>query len=185
MCASEPGEGCFLPILPAREVVLYPKAVTSLYVGRVASVKAIEMAMLADQKVVLLAQKDPNTDQVSTNSLYKIGVMAKILQVFKLPDGTLKVLLEGRHRVKCLAVEKTGHYFTGSFEMLVTTGIEEVSTVSLRLLYKCLDRYAELQPKKIPDKQLDAFKSTKDECQLIEGILVEQTFYPLAVESAL
>ena len=92
-----------LPLLPLRDIVIFPDMIVPLFVGREKSVLAIEEVMKNDnddKKILLLTQKDPLTDNPSRNDVYKVGVLANILQMLKLPDGTVKVLVEGLKRVK-------------------------------------------------------------------------------------
>ena len=83
-----------LPLLPLRDVVVYPHMVVPLFVGRDKSILALEHAMEADKQVVLVAQKDPSVDNPGAEDVYTVGTLATILQMLKLPDGTLKVLVE-------------------------------------------------------------------------------------------
>ncbi|WP_049721626.1 endopeptidase La [Gilvimarinus polysaccharolyticus] len=100
-----------LPLLPLRDVVVYPHMVIPLFVGRQKSIEALESAMRADKQIVLVAQKSPSDDDPAPSELYKIGTLATILQLLKLPDGTVKVLVEGGERVAIEnAEEESGHY---------------------------------------------------------------------------
>ena len=87
------------PLLPLRDVVVYPHMVVPLFVGREKSITALEDAMENDKQVVLLAQRNPADDNPGLKDLYAVGTLATILQMLKLPDGTLKVLVEGASRV--------------------------------------------------------------------------------------
>ena len=89
-----------LPILPLRDVVVYPHMVIPLFVGRDKSIKALDVAMAADKQILLLAQTSPETDDPAGSDLYRIGTLATVLQLLKLPDGTIKVLVEGVSRFK-------------------------------------------------------------------------------------
>src|SRR5256885_10885841 len=99
------------PLLPLRDVVVFPHMVIPLFVGRPKSIKALETAMEAGKNILLVAQKSAAKDEPSPEDLYDIGSIANILQMLKLPDGTVKVLVEGVQRAKVLPVvdEKT-HY---------------------------------------------------------------------------
>ena len=100
-----------LPLIPLRDIVVYPSMVAPLFVGRNKSVSALEMAMSGDKKVVLLAQKNAEVDDPEFKDLYKIGTVASILQLLKLPDGTVKALVEGLDRVKVnKIIEESGHH---------------------------------------------------------------------------
>ncbi|UTF60571.1 endopeptidase La [Gilvimarinus sp. DA14] len=100
-----------LPLLPLRDVVVYPHMVIPLFVGREKSIEALESAMRADKQIVLVAQKNASDDDPAPDALYKVGTLATILQLLKLPDGTVKVLVEGGQRVSIdSADEQDGHY---------------------------------------------------------------------------
>ena len=88
----------FVPILPLRDIVVFPHMIVPLFVGREKSIKALEAVMSEDKKVLLLAQKDGSTEDPAEDDLYKIGTIGNILQLLKLPDGTVKVLVEGISR---------------------------------------------------------------------------------------
>ena len=89
-----------LPVLPLRDVVVYPHMVIPLFVGRDKSIEAIDLAMGDNKKIVLIAQKNPDHDKPTGEDLYDVGTLATILQLLKLPDGTVKVLVEGEQRVR-------------------------------------------------------------------------------------
>ncbi len=88
-----------LPVLPLRDVVVYPHMVIPLFVGRDRSIKALDLAMAGDKQILLIAQKSPDTDDPAADDLYAVGTLAQVLQLLKLPDGTIKVLVEGSARV--------------------------------------------------------------------------------------
>ena len=88
-----------LPVLPLRDVVVYPLMVIPLFVGRDRSIKALDLAMAADKQILLIAQKSPDVDDPGEADLYPVGTLATVLQLLKLPDGTIKVLVEGVSRV--------------------------------------------------------------------------------------
>ena len=93
-----------LPMLPLRDVVVYPQLVIPLFVGREKSIQAIEKANNEDKKILLVAQKNANKDEPLVKDLFKIGTVATILQMLKLPDGTVKVLVEGIDRAEVLSL---------------------------------------------------------------------------------
>ena len=100
-----------LPVLPLRDVVVYPHMVIPLFVGREKSILALDQAMRSGKQILLVAQKQADVDDPSAADLYRLGTVATILQLLKLPDGTVKVLVEGAERAK---IEKlvTGQYFS-------------------------------------------------------------------------
>ena len=99
-------------MLPLRDVVVYPHLVIPLFVGRDKSISAIEKANNGDKKILLVAQKSANQDEPKAKDLYKIGTLATIIQTLKLPDGTVKVLVEGLERVNIKKLIQTGDYWT-------------------------------------------------------------------------
>ena len=95
-----------LPVLPLRDVVVFPHLVIPLFVGRDKSMRALEQAMEADKRILLLAQKSAETDDPAAADMYSIGTLAQVLQLLKLPDGTIKVLVEGTARVNVTEVSE-------------------------------------------------------------------------------
>ena len=104
-----------LPVLPLRDVVVYPHMVMPLFVGRQASVQALEASVRADSRVLLVAQRQPEIDEPGAKDLYEVGTVANILQMLKLPDGTVKVLVEGQQRATVRHLE-TGEFFQATVE---------------------------------------------------------------------
>jgi ATP-dependent Lon protease len=100
-----------MPVLPLRDVVVYPHMVIPLFVGREKSILALEQAMKVDKQVLLLAQKQADVDEPAAKDLYDVGTIATILQLLKLPDGTVKVLVEGVERATVTELQQTD-YFT-------------------------------------------------------------------------
>ena len=94
------------PLLPLRDIVIFPSMVVPLFVGREKSIKALQEVMKTDKSVVLVAQKNPEIDEPESKDIYGYGCLSKVLQLLKLPDGTVKVLVEGQKRVKILEVRK-------------------------------------------------------------------------------
>ena len=88
------------PVLPLRDIVVFPHMIVPLFVGREKSVKALEEVMQDDKQILLSSQMDPSVDEPKSDGIYKVGVLANVLQLLKLPDGTVKVLVEGRSRVR-------------------------------------------------------------------------------------
>ena len=92
-----------LPVLPLRDIVVFPHMVVPLFVGREKSVRALEEAMRGDKQILLVTQKNENEDDPAVDAIFEIGVVAKVLQLLKLPDGTVKVLVEGETAPRCCA----------------------------------------------------------------------------------
>ena len=113
-----------VPVLPLRDVVVYPYMVTPLFVGRSKSINALDFAMSQDKSILLLTQKDAGEDDPSYDGIYKVGTLATILQLLKLPDGTIKVLVEGDTRAKVVKFnDKNKDYLVTQYELL-----EDVTT---------------------------------------------------------
>ena len=113
-----------IPLLPLRDVVVYPHMVTPLFVGRGKSIEALERAMAADKQVLLVAQKNPQQDDPQADDLYGIGTVAAILQLLKLPDGTVKVLIEGRERARIELIEDAGMFFKANIEVITSSTVD-------------------------------------------------------------
>ena len=121
---STPENRASLPVLPLRDVVVYPSMVIPLFVGREKSIRALDAAMEGDKQIVLLAQKSPDTDDPGADEMYQIGTLATVLQLLKLPDGTIKVLVEGGARVRVAQVADNGSY--------VAAEVDDIDAVALR-----------------------------------------------------
>ena len=93
------------PLLPLRDIVIFPSIVVPLFVGREKSIKALQEAMKTDKSIILVAQKNSETDNPSEKDLFSFGCLSKVLQLLKLPDGTVKVLVEGQKRVKITKIK--------------------------------------------------------------------------------
>ena len=107
-----------IPVLPLRDVVVYPYMVIPLFVGRDRSIQAIDLAMEDSKKIVLVAQKDPDKDDPKEDELFEVGTLATILQLLKLPDGTVKVLVEGEKRIKINKIHTNDKLFGADITVL-------------------------------------------------------------------
>ncbi len=107
-----------LPLVPLRDVVIFPGVVTSLFVGRDKSIKSLQTAMESDKSVMLVAQKNSSQENPKVKDLYEVGSVSTILQLIKLPDGTYKVLVEGIKRAKILSVAENNGYIESEVEVL-------------------------------------------------------------------
>src|SRR2546423_6822907 len=110
------------PLLPLRDVVVLPHMVIPLFVGRPKSIKALDMAMESGKHILLAAQRSAAKDEPAADDLYDIGSVATVLQMLKLPDGTVKVLVEGTQRARILRIDDTGDYLSADAALLV--GVE-------------------------------------------------------------
>ncbi|MEL6258958.1 MAG: LON peptidase substrate-binding domain-containing protein, partial [Pseudomonadota bacterium] len=100
-----------LPVLPLRDIVVFPEMVAPLFVGRDKSVRALEMVDEGENEIMLVAQRDPSVDDPQADDLYEVGAVASILQLLKLPDGTVKVLAEGKTRARLVQLLDRGGYY--------------------------------------------------------------------------
>ena len=105
----------FIPVLPLRDIVVFPNMVAPLFVGREQSVNALNNVMTGDKKIFLISQKNSKIDNPNKENLYNVGTIAKVIQMLKLPDGTLKVLVEGIKRAKVTKINFNKDFVTASF----------------------------------------------------------------------
>ncbi|MEE3197525.1 MAG: endopeptidase La [Pseudomonadota bacterium] len=152
--SAEIASGQRLPILPLRDVVVYPHMVIPLFVGREKSVAALDQAMTSGKEVLLVAQKKADVDEPTGSDIYQIGTVATILQMLKLPDGTVKVLVEGKQRVHLSDIEIENH-FSAKIEILSDAEIydEREMDVLTRSVVSNFEQYVKLN-KKIPPEML-------------------------------
>tara|TARA_B100001094_G_C18188132_1_gene805249 strand:+ start:1283 stop:3661 length:2379 start_codon:yes stop_codon:yes gene_type:complete len=168
-----------LPILPLRDVVVYPHMVIPLFVGRPKSIACLEMVMESDKQVVLVAQKDAELEDPSMDDLYSMGTLATILQLLKLPDGTVKVLVEGGQRVRLVEHLKDEPYFTASASICPSESMEPRDEEALvRSAISQFDGYIKLN-KKIPPEVLTSLSSIDDAACLADTIAAHM---PLRLE---
>src|SRR5579872_697169 len=137
-----------IPVLPLRDVVVYPHMVIPLFVGRAKSVQALENAVSNSRRILLVAQKEAAEDSPKDTDLYKIGTVANILQLLKLPDGTLKVLVEGIERGQIIDFTQTDPFFIATVESVSTVVVEgQELQALLRSLLGLFDQYAKISHK--------------------------------------
>lgn len=159
-----------IPLLPLRDVVVYPHMVTPLFVGRGKSIEALEKAMSSDKQVLLVAQKNPQQDDPLEEDLYAIGTIASILQLLKLPDGTVKVLIEGRERARLLKFEDVGSYFRADVEVIHTEAVD--STEARALVASAIgqfEQYVNLS-KKVPVEVITSLSGIDEPGRLADTI---------------
>ncbi len=165
-----------IPVLPLRDVVVYPHMVIPLFVGRERSIDALDAAMKDNKQVLLVAQKEAEVDEPDFTDLYQIGTLANILQLLKLPDGTVKVLVEGSQRSKVLRYQETGSFFSAVVEK-----IEDVINLSAqgqdvlqRTVINSFDQYVKLN-NKIPPEVLNALAGIDDPSRLADTMAAHMT----------
>lgn len=168
-------EGGYLPLLPLRDVVVYPHLVIPLFVGRVKSVKALEIASDGDKQILLVAQKSPNNDEPVEEDLYPVGTIATVLQMLKLPDGTVKVLVEGVKRAKVESFIETEECFAAK-AITIEDSLDDSSETQalMRTVFSQFDQYVKLN-KKIPPEILTSLATIDDAGRLADTITAHLT----------
>lgn len=159
-----------VPVLPLRDVVVYPQMVIPLFVGREKSVRALDAAMSGDKQIFLLAQKDASVDEPDVDSLFEVGTLATILQLLKLPDGTIKLLVEGTERAKLVKFHDNEPYFSASVDCLPDDVMEpNEAEVLVRSVLSQFEQYLKLN-KKVPQEVLNSLSSIDDPGRLADTI---------------
>src|SRR5699024_8356821 len=155
-----------IPVLPLRDVVVYPHMVIPLFVGREKSIHCLEAAMNDNKQIMLVAQKDASTDEPGVNDLFSVGTVASVLQMLKLPDGTVKVLVEGIRRAKITTLSDNGEYFQAKAEYLETPAVDEREQEVLnRTTINQFEGYIKLN-KKIPPEVLTSLHAIEESAKL-------------------
>lgn len=159
-----------MPVLPLRDVVVFPHMVIPLFVGRDKSIRCLERAMEMDKQVFLVTQKDATQDDPQEEDLYSIGTIANILQLLKLPDGTIKVLVEGVERANLLEFiqQDADDFFIGNIEP-VEDNRDPGNEALIRVVLSNFEEYAKLN-KKITQEVVDSIRAIKDPVQLADTI---------------
>ena len=162
-----------LPLLPLRDVVVFPHMVIPLFVGRPKSIKALESAMESERRIMLVAQKAAAKDEPSVEDMFEVGCVATILQLLKLPDGTVKVLVEGQQRAKVNKIEDGEHHFNANVTPVENVEIAADKSSEIEALRRAVmqqfDHYVKLN-KKIPPEILTSISSIDDAGRLADTI---------------
>ena len=168
------------PVLPLRDIVVFPHMIVPLFVGREKSVRALEAVMADDKQILLSSQIDPSVDDPTVEGIYRTGVLANVLQLLKLPDGTVKVLVEGRARVRITDYIQNDAFFEATAEELPETpGDGDTVEALVRSVGEEFTRYAKVK-KNIPEEALVAVSETRTPDKLADlvaghlGVEVEQ-----------
>ena len=169
-----------IPILPLRDVVIYPHMVTPLFIGREKSIAALDASMADNKEILLVTQKNPNEDDPTQENIYSVGTLSVILQLLKLPDGTIKVLIEGEERVKTTRFSTEQKYLSTEYESIEETFSEDQKQVSalMRLVINQFEQYVKLE-KKIPAETLASLTSIDNSHRLVDMVMANM---PLKVE---
>ncbi|MZI92834.1 endopeptidase La [Vibrio sp. CAIM 722] len=174
----ERSERIEIPVLPLRDVVVYPHMVIPLFVGREKSIQCLEAAMDNNKQVLLVAQKQAETDEPTVSDLFEVGTVATILQLLKLPDGTVKVLVEGQQRARIKEFIE-GEYFSADAEFLITPELDEKEQeVIVRSAINQFEGFIKLN-KKIPPEVLTSLNGIDEAARLADTIAAHM---PLKLE---
>ncbi|GGD10069.1 endopeptidase La [Halopseudomonas salina] len=163
------------PLLPLRDVVVYPHMVIPLFVGRDKSIEALEAAMAGDKQVLLVAQRDPSEDDPGQDGIYSLGTVATILQLLKLPDGTVKVLVEGEQRARIEQVDELGTYQVARATPLDESELDaREAEVLIRSLMSQFEQFVQLG-KKVPAEVLSSLSSIEEAGRLVDTMAAHLT----------
>ncbi|OHD03978.1 MAG: endopeptidase La [Sphingomonadales bacterium RIFCSPLOWO2_12_FULL_63_15] len=158
------------PLLPLRDIVVFPQMIVPLFVGRDKSVSALEAAMEGNKEIFLVSQLDPAEDDPGQDSLYDTGVVAVVLQLLKLPDGTVRVLVEGKHRARLTTMAETGTHLVADVEAIEDIAAEGPEAAALmRSVAEQFENYAKLN-KKLPAETPVQLREIEDAGRLADAV---------------
>ncbi|TAL63840.1 MAG: endopeptidase La [Legionella sp.] len=175
--SSETEDKDFFPVLPLRDVVVYPHMVIPLFVGRGKSIKALEAAMVENKQIFLVAQRKSANDDPNPDDIYEVGTLSSVLQLLKLPDGTVKVLVEGEKRAKVKSYHQTKGYLEAELEVIEETNkaVEKPEVeILMRSLMSQFEQYIKLN-KKIPPEVLSPLAGIDEPGRLADTIAAHLT----------
>jgi ATP-dependent Lon protease len=156
------------PVLPLRDIVVFPHMIVPLFVGREKSVRALEDVMADDKQILLSSQVDPSVDDPGTDGIYRVGVLANVLQLLKLPDGTVKVLVEGKARVRITEFIDNPSFFEARAASLTEFPGDEASVEAMtRAVSDDFEKYAKIR-KNIPEEALSAVGEAREPARLAD-----------------
>ena len=169
MKEKAPGKGTY-PVLPLRDIVVFPHMIVPLFVGREKSIKALEEVMRSDKHILLAAQKNAGDDDPATDAIYPVGTLASVLQLLKLPDGTVKVLVEGTSRARIVRYTENANYFEADVEQVPeNVGTKEEIEALARSAVTQFESYVKLN-KKISPEVLGTVEQIEDYSKLADTI---------------
>ncbi|MFW5968334.1 MAG: LON peptidase substrate-binding domain-containing protein, partial [Persicimonas sp.] len=169
---GRPGSGTRrLPLLPLRDIIVFPSMVVPLFVGREKSIQALEEAMEADKTIALSAQKKSKTNSPTEDDIYRVGTLGKIVQLLRLPDGTVKVLVEGKQRIEIESFGDTEAYFEVEARLVESKpgGGDQLDTL-VELVRSTFETYVELN-KRVPPEMLSQVAKITDPARLADTIV--------------
>jgi ATP-dependent Lon protease len=166
----QPGETRAYPVLPLRDIVVFPHMIVPLFVGREKSIKALEEVMRSDTFILLATQKNASDDDPATDAIFKTGTLASVLQLLKLPDGTVKVLVEGATRAKVLKYTDRAEYYEADAEVLTDDTGEQVEAEALaRSVVTEFESYVKLN-KKVSPEVIGVVQQIEDYAKLADTV---------------
>ena len=164
-----------IPVLPLRDIVVFPGMVAPLFVGRKQSVNALNHSMSLDKKIFLLAQKNSETDNPNKSDLYECGTVAKVLQLLKLPDGTIKVLVEGTSRAKLMTLNTSSDFLSAKIKTVDTKFKNNNNLKALvKVVLEQFEDYAKVN-KKIPSEVITNLSSMTDAYKIADVVSINLT----------
>ncbi|MCB0348099.1 MAG: endopeptidase La [Bdellovibrionales bacterium] len=173
MSDSKSGEKLTLPLLPLRDLIVFPHMMMPLFVGREKSINALEEAMNRKSEIILVAQRDAKTNNPEPADIYNVGTLGTIIQLLRLPDGTVKVLIEGKSRVKILKYLETDRYFNVEAEILPESSQNKVEANALmRSVKSTFETYVKLN-KRIPPEILMRVSTIENPGELADIIIAQ------------
>jgi len=161
-----------IPVLPLRDMVVYPHGVHPLFVGTESSIRALEAAMATDKQVLLVAKREADTERPGREDLFDVGTVATLLQLLKLPDGTVKVLVEGGFRARILDFDEGGEYMAADVQALVEPPVPGGSEALVRSLMSQFEQYVQLS-KKVPEEVLSSLAGIDEPGRLVDTIAAQ------------
>src|SRR5262249_3619855 len=165
-----PGETRAYPVLPLRDIVVFPHMIVPLFVGRKKSILALEEAMRSDTFILLATQKNASDDDPATEAIYEVGTLASVLQLLKLPDGTVKLLVEGAQRAKVVEYSDCSEYYQAEAVALGDTMGERVEAKALaRSVTNEFENYVKLN-KKVPPEVIGVVQQIEDYANLADTV---------------
>ncbi|MEO1251709.1 MAG: endopeptidase La [Pseudomonadota bacterium] len=163
-------ENVIYPVLPLRDIVVFPGMIVPLFVGREKSVNALENVMQNDKKILLVAQRDAGDDDPGADDIFEVGVIASVLQLLKLPDGTVKVLVEGESRAKISQFTRTDDFFEAEAEIILETEDESAENEALaRSVVSQFEAYVKLN-KRVPPEVIVSVSQIDDFAKLADTV---------------
>ncbi len=167
---NEPNQSQDFPVLPLRDIVVFPHMIVPLFVGREKSVRALEDVMADDKQILLVAQKDAGQDDPAVDDIYRTGTISTVLQLLRLPDGTVKVLVEGGKRAKISAFVENPNFFQAKAESVAESGLDSPDLAALtRTVVSQFEQYVKLN-KKIPPEVLASVSQIEDASKLADTV---------------